>query len=138
MIVNLKRTHGGRFTVSEHATAPLHWDLFLERDGVLKTWSLASPPGPGAFSIEALQHFDHRLAYLDFEGEVSGGRGVVKRLDTGTYEAEWGEARIELRLAGALLAGTFLLEFRNPGPRAAWDFRRIWAIEGNGCGPGGV
>jgi len=118
-------THGGRFTISEHATTPLHWDLFLERDGVLRTWSLSMPPGEGAFSIEALQHFDHRTAYLDYDGEISGGRGVVKRVDTGTYEADWGETRIRLRLSGSVLTGNFLLEFRNPGPRPAWDFRRM-------------
>jgi hypothetical protein len=120
-----ERILSGRFTLSEHATTPLHWDLFLEVGSSLRTWSLASAPGPGDFCIEALEHFDHRLAYLDYEGEVSGGRGTVKRLDTGTYEATWGPARIELRLAGALLNGNFLLEFRNPGPRPAWDFRRI-------------
>ncbi|MEK7466571.1 MAG: DNA polymerase ligase N-terminal domain-containing protein [Planctomycetota bacterium] len=121
----MARIQSGRFTVSEHSTTPLHWDLFIERQGTLKTWSLASPPVPGAFSIEALQHFDHRLAYLDYEGEISGGRGRVKRLDTGTCIADWGETRIILELSGALLAGKFLLEFRNPGPRPAWDFRRI-------------
>jgi hypothetical protein len=115
----------GRFTVSEHATTPHHWDLFLERDGTLKTWSLPSAPGPGEFSMEALQNFDHRPAYLEFEGEISGGRGVVKRLDTGTYEAEWGEETIRLRLEGQTLRGEFLLEFRKPGPRSAWCFRRI-------------
>lgn len=115
----------GRFTVSEHATTPHHWDLFLERGGVLKTWSLPSAPGAGALELDALEHFDHRTAYLDFEGEISGGRGTVKRLDTGTYEAEWGEKAIRLRLEGGILRGEFLLEFRNPGPRSAWRFRRI-------------
>lgn len=118
-------THVGRFTISEHAATPLHWDLFLERDGALKTWSLASPPVAGPFSIEALQHFDHRLAYLDYEGAISGGRGTVKRLDTGSYEAEWDATSIRLELSGAVLKGKFLLEFRNPGPRPAWDFRRM-------------
>lgn len=118
-------THRGRFTVSEHATTPLHWDLFLERDGVLRTWSLPAAPGAGPVDLEALEHFDHRLAYLDYEGEVSGGRGTVKRLDTGTYEAEWGERAIRLRLTGAILDGEFALEFCNPGPRPVWRFRRI-------------
>ena len=28
---------------------------------------------------------DHRLAYLDYEGPISGGRGTVARWDCGTY-----------------------------------------------------
>ncbi|MCE9584438.1 MAG: hypothetical protein K8T20_18270 [Planctomycetes bacterium] len=114
----------GRFTISEHRTTPLHWDLFLERDGTLKTWSLSSPPDDNS-SVPALQHFDHRLLYLDFEGEIAGGRGAVKRWDTGSYEAEWGEERIRLSLKGARVAGEFLLEFVKPGPRSEWVLRRI-------------
>ena len=28
----------------------------------------------------------HRRAYLEYEGEVSGNRGTVKRIERGTYE----------------------------------------------------
>jgi hypothetical protein len=55
--------------------------------------------------------FDHRRAYLDYEGPVSGGRGRVVRWDVGTFtlEEESG-GRLVLRLAGARLTGPALLE----------------------------
>ena len=73
-----------RFVILEHDHPTLHWDFMLEHDGVLRTWRLPAPPSemPGA----ALAIGDHRLAYLDYEGPVSGGRGAVKRWDAGTYE----------------------------------------------------
>lgn len=39
----------------------------------------------------------HRRAYLTYEGPVSGGRGVVRRVDAGTVRAElWSASRIVL------------------------------------------
>lgn len=74
-----------RFVILEHDHPFLHWDLMLERDGVLKTWRLAAAPTePGVIAAEYLA--DHRLAYLDYEGPLSGNRGAVCRWDQGTYE----------------------------------------------------
>ena len=61
-----------------------HWDVMLEVGDVLRTWSLV-PLTKTSFSVPAKRLPDHRLAYLDYEGEISGGRGTVKRVDTGTY-----------------------------------------------------
>ena len=36
-------------------------------------------------TVPAEQLADHRLAYLDYEGPVSGDRGSVTRLDFGTF-----------------------------------------------------
>jgi hypothetical protein len=102
----------------------------IERDGALRTWSLAAEPDGGAPEIPALQHFDHRLLYLDYEGEISGGRGWTKLWDRGTCEADWGETRIRLRLAGRRLRGEFELVFRNPGHRAEWVFRNMSGTSG--------
>ncbi len=72
----------------------MHFDLMLEVGDSLKTWALPQPPRPGVEMVcDALG--DHRLAYLDFEGPISGGRGLVTRWDRGTYtierqdDAEW-------------------------------------------------
>ena len=49
----------------------VHWDFMLEHAGVLRTWALAEEPAPNKpISAEALA--DHRLAYLNYEGPVSG------------------------------------------------------------------
>ena len=61
-----------------------HWDLMLESDGVLETWALDSEPSAGR-TISAKRLVEHRLAYLEFEGEISGGRGSVRRIWKGTF-----------------------------------------------------
>ncbi|MGE0760348.1 MAG: DNA polymerase ligase N-terminal domain-containing protein [Pirellulaceae bacterium] len=78
-----------RFVILRHepgpySSRPLHWDLMLETGGVLRTWALAAEPG-AACVVEGEQLADHRLAYLEFEGELLGGRGNVSRWDRGTY-----------------------------------------------------
>jgi hypothetical protein len=94
-----------RFVVLTHDHPTLHWDFMLEHEGVLRTWRLAQPPDTqGAICAEALP--DHRLAYLDYEGPVSGDRGTVERWDAGTYNTlEWASNRVVVDLAGKKLAG---------------------------------
>jgi hypothetical protein len=77
-----------RFVILRHdAPRGVHFDFMLESGGVLKTWSLPQPPRPGVEILcEALP--DHRLAYLDYEGPVSGDRGTVTRWDHGTCTIE--------------------------------------------------
>jgi DNA polymerase Ligase (LigD) len=90
-----------RYVILEHDHPTRHWDLMLESGGVLRTWRLAEPPRPGV-SVAAEASFDHRPAYLDYEGPV-GGRGTVTRWDGGTYEVlEEAEGLLVLRLEGQL------------------------------------
>ena len=102
---------------------PSHWDLMLERDGALWTWSLAELPpswrqsedvGTGsakAESFPALRLPDHRLAYLDYEGAVSHDRGHVRRHDRGEYCAiEIADGVLRLELLGELVRGRLHLE----------------------------
>src|SRR5688572_3231695 len=110
-----------RFVILEHDHPTLHWDLMLESGPVLRTWRLAGPPESAGEVVAAEASFDHRLAYLDYEGPVSGGRGTVLRWDHGTYQLE-GEAagRIVLRFEGGRITGRAVLEECHPG----WVFRR--------------
>lgn len=88
-----------RYVILEHDHPVLHWDLMLESDGVLRTWRLSQPPTPGV-EIAALALPDHRLAYLDYEGPVSGNRGTVSRWDRGEYSftpSTSGELMLDLR-----------------------------------------
>ncbi|MCE5269456.1 MAG: hypothetical protein LLG00_16390 [Planctomycetaceae bacterium] len=76
-----------RYVVLQHSTADgVHFDFMLEAGSTLKTWSLDEQPSLGA-EIDCRCLPDHRLAYLDYEGPVSGNRGIVARWDHGTYEA---------------------------------------------------
>ncbi len=54
-----------------------HWDLMLESDGQLETWSLSELPGIGKV-VTGRKLSPHRLEYLTYEGPVSGNRGVVQ------------------------------------------------------------
>jgi hypothetical protein len=73
-----------RFVILEHNHPHLHWDLMLERDGVLRTWRLPAPPTEHPRTALALG--EQRNAYHDYEGLVSGNRGTVTRWDRGSYE----------------------------------------------------
>lgn len=100
-----------RFVILEHDHPVLHWDLMLEADGVLQTWRLAQAPEVGR-TIEATALGDHRLAYLDYEGPVSGNRGTVRRWDAGDFDetsASVASVR-QFHLRGARVVGHVRLE----------------------------
>lgn len=104
-----------RFVVLEHDHPELHWDLMLESGAVLRTWRLSSPPDSGPV-IEAAPSFDHRLLYLDYEGPISGGRGCVKRWDSGLFSLEEDSgARLVVSFEGARLRGRRCLQQQAEG-----------------------
>jgi bifunctional non-homologous end joining protein LigD len=80
------------FVVQRHSARALHYDLRLERDGVLLSWALPRgvPLRAGERSL-AVHVEDHPLDYADFEGEIPRGEyggGSVEVWDRGTYELE--------------------------------------------------
>jgi len=99
------------FVLLEHTTAAgVHWDLMVEAGpgGLLTTWRLRQNPIPNAAGIAAERIGDHRRAYLDYEGELSGGRGSVRRLDRGPATMrEAADGRTILILGGQRLRGRF-------------------------------
>lgn len=83
-----------RFVILRHepgevsAGEAVHWDFLVETVAGaewLPTWRLAAWE-EGAFVVEAVRLPDHRRAYLDYEGPISGGRGRVKRVASGVVE----------------------------------------------------
>src|SRR2546430_2305604 len=94
-----------RFVILEHDHPHLHWDLMLEKGEVLRTWRLATPPEKGQ-TIAATFLAGHRLAYLDYEGPLSGNRGCVLRWDAGIFDWQSdGEKAIVVLLEGARTRG---------------------------------
>jgi hypothetical protein len=74
-----------------------HWDVMLEVETALTTWSVPVQAFPlKAFECRAKILPDHRLHYLDYEGQISHHRGFVRRLDSGFYEVA-GRNRFSLR-----------------------------------------
>lgn len=99
-----------RFVVLEHDWPARHWDFLLEAGGVLRAWRLLAEPAAGE-DIPAEAIADHRPAYLDYEGPVSGDRGRVVRWDRGTFE--WVDDTLDgvsVELRGAKLTGRATLE----------------------------
>jgi bifunctional non-homologous end joining protein LigD len=108
-----------RFVVHEHHARRLHWDLRLERDGVLKSWAVPKGiPDDPATNHLAVHTEDHPLEYIDFSGEIPRGQyGAGKMLiwDTGTYEAEkFRDDEVILTFHGERLEGRYVL-FRTRG-----------------------
>lgn len=91
-----------------------HWDLMLERDGALCTWELQTLPRAWSRALGQAQGdsdrvpakslADHRLDYLEYEGEVSGDRGSVRRVAEGTFE--WSECS-DARCGWVFVEGSF-------------------------------
>jgi len=115
-----------RFVLLEHHRDGVHWDFMLEAAATLRTWALDAPIVVGV-PQPARSLPDHRAAYLDYEGPISGDRGTVRRIDRGEFSPiSWTPDLIRVRLDGDQLRG--VAELRRvagatdrPGP-AAWTF----------------
>jgi hypothetical protein len=92
----------------------------FEFGGVLRTWAVTSEPAPNTM-LESDELPDHRLAYLDYEGTITGDRGIVSRWDSGTFEVVR-EAEGELRfvLQGRQLHGVAHFR-RDPSLDQRWN-----------------
>jgi bifunctional non-homologous end joining protein LigD len=106
--------HATRFVVQEHHARRLHWDLRLERDGVLASWAL--PRGFPETTSEnrlAIHTEDHPLEYLTFAGDIPAGEyggGGMFIWDSGTYEAEkFTATKVTFELSGDKVQGKFAL-----------------------------
>jgi DNA ligase D-like protein (predicted 3'-phosphoesterase) len=102
------------FVVQEHNARRLHYDLRLEKDGVLKSWAVPKGiPADGSDKRLAVETEDHPLDYASFEGEIPKGQygaGTVKIWDKGVYEVKaWDEKMIEFILKGSKLEGRYVL-----------------------------
>jgi bifunctional non-homologous end joining protein LigD len=105
---------GNFFVIQKHNATRLHYDLRLERDGVLVSWAVPRglPTVPGEKRL-AVRTEDHPLEYGNFEGwipEGEYGAGEVKIFDRGTYESlDWEDDKVTFRLAGSRHRGEFHL-----------------------------
>jgi len=116
-----------RFVVHEHHARSLHWDLRLERDGVLVSWAIPKGIPPEQKSNRLAVHVeDHPLSYIDFAGEIpkgSYGAGEVRVWDTGTYEThKFRKDEVIVTFHGERLRGKYVL-FQTDGKN--WMIHRM-------------
>ena len=121
------------FVVQEHHTPRgrtgerVHWDLRLERDGVLKSWAVPKGPptkrGPNRLAVPTE---DHPLEYASFSGTIAAGEyggGTVSIWDAGRYETEkWDEKHVIVSFDGRRLAGRYVLFPLSDG---TWNLRKL-------------
>ncbi len=95
----------------------------LDIGGALRTWRLPAIPYTGEMIAEQLA--DHRLAYLDYEGPVSGARGAVKRWDRGTYRVEASaDDSLDISIMGERIQGRVRM---TRGVAASWQL--MWILD---------
>ncbi|GAA1259456.1 hypothetical protein GCM10009609_23000 [Pseudonocardia aurantiaca] len=104
---------GHRFVIQEHHARRLHWDVRLERDGVLASWAVPKGLPTDTETVRlAVRTEDHPIEYLDFSGEIPAGEyggGAMTIWDTGTYETEkWNSREVIVRMRGERAAGRFV------------------------------
>jgi bifunctional non-homologous end joining protein LigD len=109
-----------KFVIQEHNARSHHFDLRLERDGVLVSWAVPKGmPEDTRKNRLAMRVDDHALSHLDVEDETPVDEvpgAVAKRIwDRGTYEAEqFDDEMVIVTLHGERLGGRYAI-FRTGG-----------------------
>ncbi|MGY2130301.1 non-homologous end-joining DNA ligase [Blastococcus sp. SYSU DS0617] len=132
------------FVVHEHHTPRgragerVHWDLRLERDGVLKSWAVPKGPpteqGPRRLAVPTE---DHPLEYASFSGTIAAGEyggGEVTIWDAGRYATEkWADDHITVTFDGRRLTGRYVIYRLADG---TWNVRKLDATPSSEPSPG--
>ncbi len=100
---------GKRFVLLRHDVGPCfdrttesHLDWMFATGDALATWSTELITDlESTFTITCQKLADHRLIYLDREGDLGGGRGCVQRVVAGEY-LQLTSALAEVTLKAAL------------------------------------
>jgi len=134
-----------RFVIQEHHASRLHYDLRIERDGVLISWAVPKgvPETPDRNHLAVMTE-PHPQEYLTFEGEIPRGEygaGSMTVWDTGTVALEkWRDDEVigtftgqaGGRLGSARLA---LIRTEGEGEKSQWLLHRMKERGGNPPAP---
>ncbi|HEX9425990.1 MAG TPA: DNA polymerase ligase N-terminal domain-containing protein [Pyrinomonadaceae bacterium] len=118
------------FAIQKHSDGHLHYDLSLEMNQMLKSWSLAKQlPLKEGQKQNALAIAEQPIEYLDFERiapKGPEGRGTSIVWDIGTYElieGNYNEGFLEIYLDGSKLNGEWTL-VRDKDDRKKWQLEK--------------
>ncbi|GGD81467.1 ATP-dependent DNA ligase [Microbacterium murale] len=122
-----------RFVIQEHHARRRHFDLRIERDGVLVSWAVPKgvPETPDGNHLAVMTE-PHPLEYLTFHGEIPKGEygaGTMTVWDTGTVELEkWREDEVIGTFSGAGPLGRTrlaLIRTTGSGEKSSWLLHRM-------------
>jgi bifunctional non-homologous end joining protein LigD len=112
-----------QFVVQKHRASHLHYDVRLQHEGVMLSWSVPKGPSPDpAVKRLALQTEPHPLDYNQFEGVIPEGEyggGTVMIWDRGTWTPEVDE------VSRALVKGDLKFSLRGRKLTGSWVLVRI-------------
>lgn len=121
---------GNSYLIQKHDATRLHYDLRLERDGVLVSWAVPRglPEEPGDRRL-AIQTEDHPLEYGGFEGTIPRGQygaGQVEIWDRGFYvPVRWQPDKVEVVIVGERIKGRYeLVRFDKAGEKEWLVFKK--------------
>jgi DNA ligase D-like protein (predicted polymerase)/DNA ligase D-like protein (predicted 3'-phosphoesterase) len=126
------------FVVQEHHARRLHYDVRLERNGVLVSWAVPKglPREPGTIRL-AVHTEDHPMEYAEFEGDIPAreyGGGHVDIWDRGRYETvKWQDDEVEVVFHGSRVDGPYVFFRRNKG--GGDSGKDDWMVRRKGSGP---
>ena len=122
-----------RFAVLKHVRqTDIHWDLLLQLPDrpLLATWQIRLDPAVWSSQFQAIPAMaipDHRLIYLDFQGQIPGDRGHVTRVDGGILNLQRVEENaIRGNLRGHDLNGPLILTRAKSG---CADVLKQWQLK---------
>jgi hypothetical protein len=104
-----------RFVIQHHLEKNEHYDLMVELEKSDKLLTIKISPQDldlllKSNKITAERLPGHRKEYLNYEGQVSGGRGTVKIFDSGKCKTVlYSEDRFEFELSGKKIAGKIVI-----------------------------
>jgi len=122
-----------RFVLHAHSGfGPTHYDLMIEQARSLATWQFQTDPSGLADEerqksspLPCRQIADHRKAYLDYQGPVSKGRGIIDRIDSGDcILIDDQPLRRLAEFSGQRLKGLYELARKDPQDDL-WSFRPL-------------
>ncbi len=107
------------FVILKHSADHVHYDIMLERGNALFTLKVNEDD---IFRLGEKGHVfaarieDHRKRYLNYEGPISCGRGMVKIYDRGAFNIiRWGHDLIEIELYGKKISGKLRIKKTGSG-----------------------